>query len=170
MKSSWLRYALPIGLAAMALGVAHYVYRLNSYEYRRHWFKGLKDTEWVQRLRDPSIPPDDALMVKQVTNGSEPEVITFEVPIMWDELNSPQTGNCGKVNLVINGAQRWPAGRAENGRCLLCWRTEDFAPGDYEIRAKFTFGSSSGGAFVETLGPPSHFILRSQSNAPARLK
>lgn len=107
-------------------------------------------------------PPEKALTLRQVINGREPDVITFEVPLLYDLLTKHgflETN--GKLCLFVGerAVSCHNCSRASNGNCLLAWDTKDDASGLYQVHATLNLRGDKTWRTLEAEGPISFFTL-----------
>lgn len=102
----------------------------------------------------------EMLSLRQIITGTEPEIVTFQVPVAYDKLT-----NFGSLVLLLDTnnddaesgcyAQQVECGRADNGDCLLAWNTIYESPGKHVLQMAidldkpisnhdFVFGPMSG--------------------------
>jgi len=86
---------------------------------------------------------DELLTARQITNGQEPNIATFEVPISYDIVT-----NVGELRLIVDGggeglmispSEMQEAVRATNGHCLLTWNTIFDAPGQHALQVELQY-------------------------------
>jgi hypothetical protein len=107
----------------------------------------------------------EMLTLHQVITGSEPEKITFEVPIKFNALT-----NLGGLALYIDsldgdseegcGVAQMECSRATNGNCLLVWNTIFESPGKHALlMGLITNDSDVTKAHSDTVGPPLEIVV-----------
>jgi hypothetical protein len=91
----------------------------------------------------------EMLTLRPIHTGSEPETLTFELPIKYDALT-----NIGELKLQIDpikdrdfyedwDAEMFVCSRATNGNCLLVWSTIFEAPGKHALRTALVWQAPS---------------------------
>ncbi len=110
----------------------------------------------------------DMLALKQIVTGTEPETVTFELPVNYDVLT-----NLGSLCLLIDpcadedshegfAAGQMDVSRATNGDCLLVWSTIYESPGEHALQAGLLLNAPTTANlnFVEDIpGPLSSFVV-----------
>lgn len=106
----------------------------------------------------------EMLTLRQITNGDEPETITFEAPISYQVIT-----NLGELNLFIDlsdddafhegfNVQQVECDRATNGNCLLVWSTLYESPGKHALQAALSLKEPTLRDQIFT-GPPLPFTI-----------
>jgi hypothetical protein len=105
------------------------------------------------------------LALHQIITGTEPELITFELPVSYDVLT-----NIGQLQLYVdpvpdpdselgNSAQQVECRRATNGNCQLSWNTIYEAPGKHALQAAMLISDRRESSPREFNGPFKSFII-----------
>jgi hypothetical protein len=104
------------------------------------------------------------LTLRQVITGTEPEIVTFELPIKYDVLT-----NLGELQLFIDPCEEQDSDegcavglmeckRGANGNCLLDWSTIYESPGQHALQAAlFRNDAKKADDFIE--GPITPFVI-----------
>ena len=106
----------------------------------------------------------EMLTLRQITNGDEPETITFEAPISYNVIT-----NLGGLSLFIDlndddafhegfDVQEVECERATNGNCLLVWSTLYESPGKHALQAALSLKDPTLRDQIFT-GPPLAFTI-----------
>src|ERR1043166_1878145 len=106
----------------------------------------------------------DRLTLHQVITGSEPETVTFELPLSYDALT-----NLGALELYIDPSEEEDSdegcnvgqvecARATNGNCLLVWSTIYECPGKHALQAGLALKSAAE-TDEEIIGPAAPFLV-----------
>jgi len=106
---------------------------------------------------------NEALVLQPVIMGYEPDTVTFEVPVQYGRLKSPE-----HLRLMVDpvgddprsgkgGEFQW-CQRATNGNCLLVWNTAFDPPGPHRLRAKLYCPGPKKTTHWDILGPPLTFV------------
>ena len=94
------------------------------------------------------ISLDAMLTLKQVVTGDEPEVVTYQLPINYDALESIRSPtnafpnghlmllmDCDPDDSFRNDPELNEISRATNGECILAWNTAFERPGQHAMQA-----------------------------------
>lgn len=78
--------------------------------------------------------PQNTLVLRQVLTGDEPEIVSFRVPLPYDELEE-----MGSLRLLVDGDGRMASlqdcSRGRDGACVLHWNTSFDPPGQHSLQA-----------------------------------
>jgi hypothetical protein len=119
---------------------------------------------------------DELLTLKRITNGDDPDMATFEVPIRYDALANDTVSNPGELRLLVDaggpeptndiwvdsnpavrayegGGELQDVKRATNGDCLLEWNTDYDPPGQHALRAQLLYTGGKMDYLVDLRGP-----------------
>ena len=100
------------------------------------------------RLGTNDVSLDAMLTLRQVVTGEEPEVVTYQLPISYDALESIRSPtnafphgrlmllmDCDPDDSFRNDPELNEISRATNGECLLAWNTAFERPGQHAMQA-----------------------------------
>jgi hypothetical protein len=114
-----------------------------SFFRERHYhttYHGHTMNQWLEMLATGSDAGTNALMLKQVITGDEPDVVSFEVPLSYDLFKKYDLfEKAGKIHLFVDGEiyEYQSYERATNGNFLLSWNTPFASPGVHRLYAEF---------------------------------
>jgi hypothetical protein len=105
---------------------------------------------------------DEMLTVKQIHTTNDPETATFEVPVSYEAASK-----IGRLHLVVDGESEDPfdqgefqeCQRADNGNCLLLWKTTYDPSGRHAAQAELLLNPQRGQtAEAAVQGPAAPFF------------
>jgi hypothetical protein len=128
----------------------------------------LQNTNTVHGIQ---LSMDDLFTLKKITNGGEPDMAAFEVPISYDNLKK-----VGELRLLVDAGGPEPTNsiwvdtdpavrayqgdgelqdvvRATNGDCLIEWNTDYDPPGRHALRAQLLYSGGRMDYEVDLRGP-----------------
>jgi len=119
------------------------------------------ETPW----RTNKLTLDELLTLKQVVTGAEPEMVTFEGPMIYDVVT-----NLGGLALFIDPSKDEDSDegcnvgslecrRATNGNCLLVWNTIYESPGKHALQMGLALNEPAKRGEEFFVGPVAPFLV-----------
>ena len=111
------------------------------HEWKYHsTYRGRTMNQWLKILATEPNAGTNALILKQVITGEEPDIITYEMPLSYDLFKKYNLlERDGVIHLFIDNDiySYQSCDRATNGNFLISWNTTFAPPGFHSIYAEF---------------------------------